>query len=125
MKINIKATNIELTPAISAYVEKKIPAIEKYFKDIPDAVAQVEVGKSTQHHKQGDVFRAEVHIIGSGLDHYAASERADLYVAIDDVRDEIISKAMHQKGKKEALGRRGARAVKDMLKGFNPFRKRT
>lgn len=123
MKINIKATGIELTPAIKDYVEKKIGAVEKYLS-AEDIVAQVEVGKSTQHHKSGDVFRAEVHLIGAGLDVYAVSDEADLYAAIDLVKDELKAKLTHTKGKKEALYRRGARRVKDIMKGLNPFKKR-
>ena len=125
MKINIKATGIELTPAIASYAEKKIASFEKYFDHSPDAVAQVEVGKITKHHKSGDVFRAEVHVIGQGLDLYAVSEQADLYAAIDAVKDELARKLIHTKGRKEALGRRSARVVKNVLKGLNPFRRRS
>lgn len=124
MKINIKATNIELTPAISDYVTKKVSMLEKYLEMNPDAVALAEVGKTTQHHKQGDVFRAEVHITGAGLDIYAASEQSDLYAAIDLVKDEIIHNALQEKGKKETLTRKGARMVKDMMRGLNIFKKR-
>ena len=119
MKINIKATNIELTPAISSYVEKKVSAVEKYFENTTDAVAQVEVGKSTQHHKSGDVFKAEVHITGGGLDHYAASEQADLYAAIDLVKDEIIQSVLHTKGRRQTLTRKGAQMVKFAMKGIS------
>lgn len=124
MKINIKATNIELTPAISAYVEKKVSSIEKYIPESVNAVAQVEVGKTTAHHKSRDVFRAEVHIIGAGLDIYAVTEQADLYAAIDIVKDEMTDKALHEKGKSKALTRHGARVIKDMLKGFNIFKRK-
>src|SRR3990167_6985227 len=88
MKINIKATGIELTQAISNYAYKKISSIEKYLdkKSGPDLVAQVEVGRSTRHHKTGNIFRAEVHITGAGLDLYAVSAMEDLYAAIDVVK---------------------------------------
>lgn len=124
MKINIKATGIELTGAISEYVEKKIGSLEKYLEGNPGAVAQVEVGKSTQHHKSGDIFKAEVHLMGSGLDIYAVAEQSDLYAAIDVVKDEVSHKLSHVKGKRMAMARRGAQMVKDMIKGFNPFRRR-
>lgn len=124
MKINIKATGIELTPAIRNYAEKKVSSLEKYFREKPDAVAAIEVGKSTQHHKSGTVFRAEVRIMGQGLNLYAVAENADLYAAIDDVKDEIARTLTHEKGKREALYRRGARAIKNMAKGLNPFKKR-
>ncbi|PJA37021.1 MAG: ribosomal subunit interface protein [Candidatus Zambryskibacteria bacterium CG_4_9_14_3_um_filter_42_9] len=119
MKINIKATTIELTPAIADYVHRKISPIEKYLKkNSPDIVAQVEVGKTTRHHKTGNVFRAEVHIIGDGLDIYAVSEKDDLYAAIDIVKDEIMYNMVQSKGKRLTLARRGAEMIKDMMKGL-------
>lgn len=124
MRINIKATGIELTEAISQYAEKKVASIEKYL-NAADPVAHVEVGKATEHHKNGDVFRAEIHIIGAGLDLYAVSKQADLYAAIDLVKDEIISKLTHEKGKRETLTRRAAARMKNMMKGLNFFKRRS
>jgi len=123
MKINIQATGIELTPAISQYVNKKIGALEKFVRNA-DAVAQVEVGRSTRHHKTGEVFMAEVHLRGAGIDLYAVSEHSDLYAAIDLVKDDIARSAVQLKKKRETLTRRGAKAIKNMMKGFNIFRKR-
>lgn len=119
MKINIKATGIELTPAISGYAEKRISSIEKYLsRDNVDVIAQVEVGKSTRHHKAGNIFRAEVHLVGSGLDLYAVSEQEDLYAAIDIVKDEIVHNILHLKGKRETVARRSGRLVKNFMKGL-------
>lgn len=123
MKINIKATNIDLTPAISDYVEKKVSTLEKYLNG--EIVAQVEVGKTSEHHKSGDIFRAEVHITGVGLDVYASSEQSDLYAAIDLVKEEMSTTLQRGKNKKEALYRRGARMIKDMLHRRNPFKRRS
>ena len=125
MKINIKATNMELTPAIATYVEKKISSIAKFFDHNPDAVAQVEVGKSTQHHKSGEIFRAEVHITGAGLDLYAVSAMEDLYAAIDVVKDEIVHNAVQLKGRRQTLTRKGAEMMKNIMKGIiNSFKRK-
>ena len=119
MKINIRATGIELTPAISSYVYKKISSIEKYLdKGSVDTVAQVEVGKSTRHHKAGNVFRAEVHITGGSLDLYTVSEKEDLYAAIDIVKDEIVHNILQLKGRRETLTRKGAKMMKNIMKGL-------
>jgi len=127
MKINIKATGIELTQAISDYVHKRIFSIEKYLdrKNNPDVVAQVEVGRSTRHHKAGNIFRAEIHIMGINLDAYAVSEMEDLYAAIDIVKDEIVRNIVHLKGKRETLSRKGAGIMKNIMKGIiSSFKKR-
>jgi len=127
MKINIKATGIELTQAISDYVHKRIFSIEKYLdqKNNPDIVAQVEVGRSTRHHKAGNIFRAEIHIMGINLDAYAVSEMEDLYAAIDIVKDEIVRNIVHLKGKRETLSRKGAGIMKNIMKGIiSSFKKR-
>ncbi len=126
MKINIKATGIELTPAITDYVEKKIAHIEKFLdKNNVDTVAQVEVGRSTRHHKTGNIFRAEVHITGVGIDLYAVREMEDLYAAIDIVKDEIVQNVLQLKGKRETLTRKGAKMMKNIMKGIvGSFRKK-
>lgn len=123
MKINIKATGMKLTPAISEYVDKKISALDKYTRH-PDTVALVEVGKSTQHHKTGEIFRAEAHIIGAGIDLYAVAEQGDLYAAIDVVKDELKETMLQKKDRRIKLARRGAQAIKNLIKGINIFKRR-
>ena len=119
MNINIKATGIELTPAISDYVYKKISSVEKYIsKKESEISARVEVGKTTKHHKSGDVFKAEVKLVGSGLDIYAVVEAEDLYAAIDLVEAEVARELVENKGKRMKLLRRGQRAIKDLMKDF-------
>jgi ribosomal subunit interface protein len=117
MQINIKATGIELTPAIVSYAEKRFDKVLRYLEG-DNHIMAVELGKNTNHHKSGDIFRAEIRISGGGVDLYAFKETADLYRSIDEVRDEIISEVNKVKGKKRSMMRRGARRLKDMAKGF-------
>ncbi len=120
MNKNIKATNIELTPAISDYIEKKFSAFDRFVNDTQGgAHCDVEVGKTTRHHRQGDVFRAEVNLRVSGQGFYAVSEKDDLYAAIDEVKDEIVRQITGHKDKSTTLMRRGAYKVKNMLKGLD------
>jgi ribosomal subunit interface protein len=124
MNTNIKATNMELTSAISDYVNKRLSAIEKFTKDEEEMVAYVEVGKTTNHHKQGEVYRAEFNVEMCGDKFYSFSEKEDLYSAIDDVKDEIVRQIKTNKDRKQTLFKRGATSVKKMLKGIserNPF----
>lgn len=124
MKINIKATNMELTSAINEYINKRLDGIKKYFKNQEGAIVYIEVGKTTNHHKQGEVLKAEFNIEISGEKFYALSEKEDLYTAIDDVQKEIIRQISQNKDRKQTLYKRGASSVKKMLKGLsnrNPF----
>lgn len=115
--MNIKATGIELTPDILAYAEKRLSKVDKYIS-ASDPVMALEIGRVTQHHRQGEVFRAEVRIVGGGADYYAAKEANDLRAAIDEVKDEIIQEVNKDKGRRTTLMRRGGRMVKDMVREF-------
>lgn len=117
MNISIKSTNIELTPALKDYTEKRISGITKFTGE--DVSALVEIGKTTAHHHHGDIFMAEVNMTTSlGKQFRAVSEKGDLYEAIDDVRNELVRVLSSSKGKKEALWKRGAQKLKNMMRGF-------
>jgi ribosomal subunit interface protein len=118
MNIQIKATGIELTPAISSYAEKRLDSIKKYFETDKMPNMFVELGKESNHHKSGDIFRAEVRIGGAGQDFYAVSLTEDLYTAIDKVKDEIIREITKTKGKRETMMRKGGRMIKDAMRYF-------
>ncbi len=125
MNITIKATAIELTPAIRDYVEKRLQPLEKFFpEESNQAQLSVEVGKTTNHHKQGDVFRTEININSSHEKYRAVSELSDLFASIDEAKDVVVGKITSHKDKRRTLFRRGASSVKKMLKGMtkrNPF----
>lgn len=117
---NIKATNMELTPAISAYVEDKLSYLVKYFDSKDDSASvNVEVGKTTDHHKQGDVFLAEINLEVSGNNYYVKVEKDDLYAAIDVAKDKMVEELRRARSRKNSLIRRGGRAIKGMLLGWN------
>jgi ribosomal subunit interface protein len=125
----IKAVNIELTPDIRDYIEKRTSSFDKFFHRYNDsAIVNVEVGKNTLHHKNGDVYQAEITISGIGTTMRAVSEEADLYSAIDIAKESMMQDLSTQKDRSVTLFRRGARSVKKMLKGLsrrNPFTSKT
>ncbi len=120
MTINIKATNTDLTPAISTYVEEKVLGLDKFIvADDPESVlANVEIGLSTKHHQSGKVFHAEINLHIAGKYIRAVSEQEDLYAAIDDMRDQVVREITSFKNKKRDLVRKGGAAIKDFLRGF-------
>lgn len=120
MNHNTKATGIEITPAIEDYLEKRLSAFDKFsHSDKDSARYDVEVGKTTNHHRSGDVFRAEINLHMDGQNFFAVSEKDDLYAAIDEVKDQIVQQITSHKDKSTTLYRRGAARIKNILKGLD------
>lgn len=118
MKIKITATNIELTSAIESYVDEKLKSVEKFAipHENEEPILEVEIGKSTNHHQSGDVFKAEVNMRVRGKYFRASVEKDDLYAAIDEVRNELVRELTSHKDRARTLVRKGAGAIKNMLR---------
>lgn len=121
MKINIKATNLELSESIYAYIDEKINTLEKFIQSVDLSAVEcwVEVAKTTNHHHKGDVFRAEADIRLPGKVLRAQAEQWDLHQAIDQVKDELQRELEKYKGAQSAKYKRGARIFKALTK-FSP-----
>ncbi len=118
MRNRTKATNITLTDAISQYLDKKLSQVEKFISDRENAMVDVELGKTTAHHKNGDVFRAEIMISDGGNQYRAEAETSDLYASIDKAKDDIIRELKTSNAKERRLLRRGALRLKNILRGI-------
>jgi len=118
MQIKIKATNIELTGAIESYVEEKLQSVEKFAiaGQEENPLMEVEIGKSNNHHRSGDVFRAEANLQVAGKYFRVTSEKSDLYAAIDDLRDGLVRELTSHKEKERTMFRRGARMIKKIIR---------
>ena len=128
MQINLQSKNIELTDAIHNYVHKRVTNLEKLLTGIEERDGKVlvnfEVGKSTNHHKSGDIFHTDCLIKIDGKEFYSSADKNDLYEAIDAVKDSLYNEINKDKNRSKTLLYRGARSVKKMLKGLskrNPF----
>jgi ribosomal subunit interface protein len=119
MNITIKATNVEINDKINQYLTKKLSTIKKFLQD--EAIVVVELARTTNHHKKGDVFKAEIRInkekITKGKTPYAVAQSTDLFSAIDEVKDEIHDMLASAKDKNQVLKKKGAQKVKKLIKG--------
>lgn len=124
MKITIKGTNIKLSDSIYAYIDKKINSLEKFINASEDAEigkptteAWVEVEKTTDHHRKGDIYRAEIQVKVPGSEGIRTeATRWDLHQAIDEAKDEMQRRLKRYKNKQSAKRKRIARRVKDGTK---------
>lgn len=85
MNINVKATKIDLSPAIEEAINEKIGGLEKYFDNIINC--DVEVGKTTDHHNKGDIFKAEINLEVPNKILRAEVVTDDLYKSINEARN--------------------------------------
>lgn len=123
MKITIKGTSLDLSDSIYEYIDKKVNGLEKLVQNIgdensgkgqPPVECWVEVGRTTKHHKSGDVFRAEIQIKLPGSEGVRTeSVKWDLHQAIDEATDEMQRRLKRYKGKGKAKRDREARKTKD------------
>ena len=125
MKTNIKTIGIDLTDAISSYIDEKVTQIEKVLDSTDESIlCEVEVGTSTKHHQSGEIFIAEINLHTAGKDYRAVSEKEDLYAAINDSKEQIMTSVKQHRSRIRTLLRRGSISVKKRIKGFKkPYTK--
>jgi ribosomal subunit interface protein len=120
MNINIKAHNIELTDPIRTYALNQVKGLETLLGEdaAGSLVGQIELGKDGNHHKTGDVFKAEFKISAGKHTFFATSQKDSLYAAIDKAGNDIVNDAKKTKGRERSLIRRGGSKVKSFVKNF-------
>jgi len=123
--VKIKTTNLDFTPALKDYVNKKIASLEKFLKHYSDQsgelIFDVEIGKTTMHHKSGNVFRAEMNFTAGSVHLRSEAEKEDLYAAIDEAKDEMKRTLRRKKSRQIDFIKRGGARMKDFVRGFPSF----
>ena len=84
LNYNVRGENIEVTPAIREYVESKVGKIEKYFDEMPEANAHVNLKIYSDR-----TGKAEVTIPLPNIVLRAEETSPDLYGSIDLVVDKL------------------------------------
>jgi len=101
MQANIKASNFQLTPAITEYIEKKLVMLEKYLRDLQPIACDFQVEMITRHHQKGDIFRAEINLELPGELLRIEKTEPDLYKAIEKVKDHLAQMIIKYKQKRQ------------------------
>ena len=82
MALTIRGKNIDVTPAIREYIEKRAAKLDRYFDREPDVQAVISVQKDEQ--------TIELTCFVEGIVLRAVDSAADLYAAVDLVTDKVI-----------------------------------
>ena len=116
-RVQIKATMLTLTPEIEEYINKKVAILEKHILPLDnDALVNIEVAHTSNHHQHGNFYKAEIRLRAKGKEYYAISEKSDLYSALDDVKDEMVRELTSSKDKEMTLLRKGGAKIKAIIK---------
>ncbi len=119
MKINERGVNMEINGEIKDFLYSKLAHLDKFINPNDDSIiCDIELGKTTNHHKSGDIFKAEINLFMDGKTLRAVSEKEDIMSAIDVAKDEIIREIKISKDKKISLVRRGGAKIKGLVKNI-------
>lgn len=92
MDIKIKSTGVDLPQSIVNYIYAKIGSLQKFLKDMEKEGVidiDVEIARTTRHHRQGPVYRAECNIVLPGKLLRAEHSDWDMRRAIDEIKNEL------------------------------------
>ncbi len=118
MKYTTKATDIELSVSVQEYIGKKMAALDKIAAHFEGAVtAQVEAGRTTRHHRTGDVFRVEIMVHVKGGDLRAEATGKTVLEAMDKAQEDMRTELERLKEKSVDSVKTGGRAIKKLIKG--------
>ena len=110
---------MKITADIKDYLYKKLEHLNKFLDSKDESVlCEVELGKTTRHHKGGDVFRTEINLHIAGKNLRAVSETDELFASIDIAKDEMARELQLNKDKKVSLLKKGGAKIKNLQKGI-------
>lgn len=119
-RYNVRGENIEVTPAIRDYVEKKVGKLERYFTDVPEATAHVNLKVYTEKTAKVEVTIPLPYIILR-----AEETSPDLYASIDLVVDKLerqirkYKTKIHRKSRETGVPTEVAASIADEEEGNN------
>jgi len=116
MDIRIKATEYQLTPEVSAYIDDRLAALDKFLGgDTASTRCEVEVGRDAGGQRHGpNMWFAEMRVIIPGSPAvYARNNAENVNMAIDDVKAEIERQLRKQKKFHSRFLRKTGAAIKN------------
>jgi putative sigma-54 modulation protein len=119
MDIKLLAKNMDLTPAITDYVLKKVTKLGKYLSKIEKKGGEIKVNfevSKNKRHKNGALFHADCEIRIDGKKFYFSTDKEDMYESIDFVKDGLFREISKVKDKKQTIARKEAKTVKKNMK---------
>lgn len=120
MKFQIKGIDITITLSFERYILDKLGSLERvlapFLKKGGECLMNVEVARTTRHHKKGEHIRASATCSLPGTSFHASRESFDARSAIDMIKDELHEQIVSAGEKKTSQYLRGARLLKRLTR---------
>jgi putative sigma-54 modulation protein len=110
--VTIHARDINVSPRLREYVEKKISKLDRYLPDITDARVELSEAKSARSAADRQVAQLTVHSRGAVL--RAEERKDDIFAAVDAALDKMHRQIERYKGKR-TRGRGNGATAETML----------
>lgn len=119
MRVILHKKNLEITPALQDFVEKKlVEPVRKRLKGLPEEelpILEIEVGRPSRHHLKGRVYHLEANLsLGKNLLR-AEVDNEDVRAGCDILKDELLQKLTNYKNKQETVLKKKARRAKEEM----------
>ena len=125
MEIHFKVVHAEDKEVSSKAIdlaERKIRHLKKYLGKTQDELGvqvYIELGKTTEAHQNGPIWRAQINMDAPGEQFHAYAVAERIEVAITTAVAEIEQELRKRKAQRKNMIRRGGTALKSMMRGFS------
>ena len=112
----ITGDNVTLSEVDQNYIEKRFARFERFTKGENHKEMTVTVRRMIAH-ERGHTFKVEVSFTPAEKNYFVSNEQKDFHTAVDIANNELWREITGEKGRKNTLWHRGARKIKNMLRG--------
>jgi len=114
MNINFNYNSHAEAQALTESTEQKLATLKKFIGSDKSVICDAEFDKVAANNK-GQIFRFSVNLEVDGDMHRAEATEESFEAAVDEVRDELDKKLRRNKSKKDTLGKKAGRALKNLI----------
>lgn len=90
MKLPFKTTNFKLTESVANFLSQRMENMERLLEKIGGMMSGwIEIGRTTRHHKKGEVYRAEAQIKLKKQSIRAEGTSSTIFGAITEMKERL------------------------------------
>jgi len=114
MNVNFNYNNHSEAQDLTDTTEQKLTSLKKFIADTTPIICDAEFDKVAAN-KNGAVFQFSVNLQVDGELFRAEATEESFEAAVDEVRNELDKKLRRTKSKKDSLGKKAGRAMKNLI----------